>query len=236
MSTGKLKISHLRGATSKKVYEFVSRILKGTIKSFYKEHIPNLITGDDDQFFPRITEDNEDWFFPLITITNQTELIRFLQPSSDGKKINGSVYSSAPVEQLPYQKLNESILLFNDSIRVKFEWTAEKYNYKYIPHAASWIKVNIHVSCLDRQKFLDSLDIEPELNIPQYIDILGNPVSVGDIICISSMNTPQLFLDKVKKLTPYSIVLENGGRITHKPGYDNRLVVVTGDSSGIIRM
>lgn len=216
MSTNKLKISHLRGVTSKKVCVLISQILKDTIKSFYKEHIPNLITGDDDQFFP------------MITITNQEELIRFLRPSSDGKKINGSVYSSTPVEQLPYQKLNESILLFNDTIRVKFEWIAEKYIYKYVPRAASWIKVNIHVTCLDRQKFLDSLNIEPELNVPQYVDILGKPVSVGDIICVSSMNTARLYLDKVKKLTPYSIVLENGGVITYKAGYENKLVVCWG--------
>lgn len=225
MSTGKLKITHLHGATSKKVCVFISQILKDTIKSFYKEHIPNLITGDDDQFFPRITEDNEDRFLPLITITNQAELIRFLRPSSDGKQLRGNVYSSTPVEQLPYQKLNESVLLFNDTIRVKFEWTAEKYNYKYVPRAASWIKVNIHVICLDRQKFLDSLNIEPELNVPQYVDILGKPVSVGDIICVSSMNTVRLYLDKVKKLTPYSIVLENGGVIVYKSGYENKLVV-----------
>ena len=228
MSTGKLKITHLHGATSKKVCVFISQILKDTIKSFYKEHIPNLITGDDDQFFPRITEDNEDRFLPLITITNQAELIRFLRPSSDGKKISGSVYSSAPVEQFPQQKFNDFILLFNDTVRIDFECTVEKYNYKYVPRAASWIKVNIHVICLDRQKFLDSLNIEPELNVPQYVDILGKPVSVGDIICVSSMNTARLYLDKVKKLTPYSIVLENGGVIAYKSGYENKLVVCWG--------
>lgn len=215
MSTGKLKISHLRGTTAVKVCIKISQVIKDAITSFYKEHIPNLITGDDG-----------DRFLPLITITNQAELIRFLEPSRGGKTLRGSIYSSTPVEQLPYQKLNESILLFNDTICIEFKWTAEKYNYKYVPQAASWIGVDIQVTCLDRQKFLDSLDIEPELEIPRYVDILGKPVSVGDIICVSSMDTTRLYLDKVKKLTPYSIVLENGGSIAYKSGYENKLVVI----------
>ena len=214
MSTGKLKVSHLRGATAIKVCAKVSQVLKDAIKSFYKEHISNLITGDNDQFFP------------LITITNQSDLVNFLKPWQDGKKTSGHVYSSTPVEQFPQRKFNDFILLFDDTIRIEFELSAEKYEYKYVPFACTWVSVYIHAICIDRQKFLDALDIEPELDIPEYVDILGNRIYVGDIVCITARETTQLYIDKVKKLTPYSIVLENGGSIAHKSGYDNRIVVV----------
>jgi hypothetical protein len=51
--------------------------------------------------------------------------------------------------------------------------------------------------------------------------------SIGDIVCVSCRDAARLYIDKVKNLTPYSIVLENGRCITRKTGYDNELVVVT---------
>lgn len=222
MSTGKLKISHIRGATAVKACTKVSQVMKDAIIAFYKEHIPNIVTGGDDTNL-----------LPVITMSNQSELVSFLKPWRDGKEIIGRVYSSTPVEQFPQPKFKDFILLFNDTLRIEFELTAEKYDYKYVPFACTWVGVRIHAICLDRQKFLDALDIEPELEIPEYVDILGNPVSVGDIVCITARETARLYIDKVKKLTPYSIVLENGGSIVNNPGYDNRLVVVTDFTTAI---
>jgi len=216
MSTGKLKISHVRGSTAVKVCAKVSQVMKDAMTAFYKEHVPGLITGGEDARL-----------LPWIIMSNQSDLTSFLQPWRDGKEIIGRVYSSTPVEQFPQQKFNDFILLFNDTVRVDFECTVEKYDYPYVPLAVSWVLVKAHAVCLDRQKFLDSLDIELELEIPKYVDILGNPVSIGDIVCVSCRDAARLYIDKVKNLTPYSIVLENGRCITHKTGYDNELVVVT---------
>ena len=44
---------------------------------------------------------------------------------------------------------------------------------------------------------------------------------VGENVLVS------LYLDKVKKLTPRSIVLENGTNIRYQPEYENKLVIVS---------
>ena len=216
-NTGKkLKISHVRGKLAITICAKLTEAVEKAIYDFYTEHIPGIVSPMKDRMVA-----------PTIRFYNQSDLISFLQPWRQGRSTSGSVYSSVFVEDLPYPKISDIILLFDDTIRIDIEWTAEQYNYKYVSGAASSFDVEISIICLDRQKFLDSLGIEPELEIPQYVDILGNPVSIGDIICITSRDTTQLYLDKVKNLTPYSIVLENGRSITHKTGYENKLVVVS---------
>lgn len=224
MSTVRLKASHLRGTTAIKVCNLVMQEVEKAMIQFYREHIPNIIAPDKD--YSRL---------PMVRLFNQSDLVSFIQPGPGARHSCGSIYSSSPVENFLHPKGKDFILLFDDTLRIDIKWEVEPYEYKYVPYAASWTSVEISMICLDRQKFLDALHIEPDTKIPPYVDILGNTIHIGDVVCITARDTTQLFLDKVKSLTPYSIVLENGRSISYNSEYNNKIVVVSNLPSKLLK-
>lgn len=214
MST-RLKISNVRGGTAIKICNLLTAAVEDALCSYYVQHIPGIISPDDERAI-----------VPVIRFHNQSDLIGFLQPWGNGRETCGTIYSSVPYEHLPYRGIKDFILLFDDTIRIDIKWTSEKYEYRYIPKAVSSIHVEISMVCLDRQKFLDALHMEPDTEIPSYMDITGRRVHEGDVICISRHEGTRLYLDKVKRITQYSIITEDGRHIKHEPGYENKLVVI----------
>ena len=223
-STGKLKISQVRGKIATRICVILTEAVEKAINDFYVDHIPQMVS-------PR-----EHLVVPMIRFYNQSDVIRFLQPWGLGRSTAGSIYSRTPVENLPHRKLKDFILLFDDTIRIDIEWTSEKYEYKYVPMASSTTDVHVSMICLDRQKFLDSLHIEPDLEIPKYVDIVGNIIHEGDVICVSGHDGTSLYLDKVKKLTPYSITTDNGKVIKYDVNYSNKLVVINDSKSNLSKI
>lgn len=211
ISTGKLKISHVRGKIATNICGMLTEAIENALMNFYKVHIPQIV--------PKI-------MLPMIRFDNQSDITYFLKPQGNERTVSGRIYSSIPVENLPYQKLDDFILLFDDTIRIDIKWTSDKYEYNHVPMAVSKTEVYISIICLDRQKFLDSLHIEPDLEIPKYVDILDNVVHEGDIICVSEHEGSRLYLDRVKKLTPYSITTDNGKVIKYDDECSNKLVVI----------
>lgn len=214
-NTGKLKISHVRGKIATRICVMLTEAVEKALNDFYVEHIPNIVSPHANRLV-----------VPMFRFYNQSDIVGFLQPWGSGRTTAGSIYSRTPVNELPHRKIKDFILLFDDTIRIDIEWTSEEYEYKYVPMAASSIDVHVSMICLDRQKFLDSLHIEPDLEIPKYVDIIGNIVHEGDVICVSAHEGTRLYLDKVKKLTPYSITTENGKTIKYDADYSNKLVVI----------
>jgi hypothetical protein len=224
MNTVRLKASHLRGTTAVKVCNLIMQEVEKVMIQFYREHIPNIIIQDNDYSL-----------LPMVRLFNQSDLVSFLQPWRDAHHSCGYIYSSSPVESFLHPKGKDFILLFDDTLRIDIKWDTEKYEYKYIPYASSWTGVEVSMICLDRQKLLDALHIEPDTKIPAYVDIVGNPIHIGDVVCITTRDTTRLFLDKVKNLTPYSIVLENGRSISYKAEYDNKIVVISDLQSNLLK-
>lgn len=211
ISTGKLRISHVRGKIATRICGMLTEAIENALMNFYKEHIPQIVS---------------EIMLPMIRFDNQSDITYFLKPRCNERTVSGYIYSSTRVENLPYRKLNDFILLFDDTIRIDIKWTSEKYEYNHVPMAVSKTEVYISIICLDRQKFLDSLHIEPDLEIPKYVDILDNVVHEGDIICVSEHEGARLYLDRVKKLTPYSITTDNGKVIKYDDECSNKLVVI----------
>lgn len=213
MNTSKLKVSDIRGTTAIKVVSKFNTIVKGAIYEFYRNHIPGVMVDG----IPCIT----------VHVDNQSDMTRLLRSQT---QINfGSVLSSFPIKDA--KNVDDFILIFDDTVRIDFKGEPTVYFHRWNP-SKIWelvktrYNMNIKLTILDKQGFLDALDIIPDKSIPKYVDITGKPIHEGDVICVSSGEGSRLYLDKVKKLTPYSITTDNGKVIKNHIGYKNELVVI----------
>ena len=156
-------------------------------------------------------------------ITNQSDLKFFI---NKGRLVwNTNWWVSEVTATHKDNVVEDFTLMFNDSVRldVSAEYKGKLTHY----NCTNTYYVRVIVTILDEQMFLDSLGVQPVKDPPRYVDILGNVVHVGDVVVISGHTGARLYLDKVKKLTPRSIVLENGTNIRYQSGYENKLVVVS---------
>lgn len=211
----KLKKSHLTGQTAIQAANIITReferVIPGFIASVIGERIiPNKCYVNADRLL-----------YPIIT--TQATLKYFIDKGRYVWNTNWWVDEVTATHK--DNKVEDFILMFNDTIRVDVQ-------AEYAGKPATWNGTNTYyvkviITILDEQKFLDSLGIQPVKDPPRYVDILGNEVHTGDVVVVSGGMGARLYVDKVKKLTPRSIVLDGGTNIPYRADYDNRLVVVS---------
>lgn len=210
----KLKKSHLTGQTAIQAANIITNEFEKVIPEFIASIIGQPITPKECFIIAgRLLHP---------TITNQSTLKYFINKGRYVWHTNWLVGEIIATHK--DDKVEGFTLMFNDS--VKLDVSAE---YKGIPATCKThtYYVKVIITILDEQKFLDSLGIQPVKDPPRYVDILGNEVHVGDVVAMSAHTGARLYLDKVKKLTPRSIVLENGTNIRYQPEYENKLVVIS---------
>lgn len=212
----KLKKSHLTGQTAIQAANIITQEFEKIIPEFIASIIGPSIT-------PKECYIRADRLLHPV-ITTQSTLKYFINKGRYVWSTNWWVTKVTATHK--DDKVEDFTLMFNDSVRL--DVSAE---YKGKPIAwdgTDTYYVRVIVTILDEQMFLDSLGVQPVKDPPRYVDILGNVVHVGDVVVMSGHTGARLYLDKVKKLTPRSIVLENGTNIRYQSEYENKLVVVSG--------
>ena len=210
----KLKKSHLTGRTAIQAANIITQEFERVIPGFIASVIGPSITPTECY----IRADR--LLHPVIT--NQSSLKFFIDKGRLVWATNWWVDEVTAAHN--DAKVEDFTLMFNDTVRV---YVRAEYRGKPATWKVDTYYVHVVVTILDEQKFLDSLGIQPVKDPPRYVDILGNVVHVGDVVAMSAHTGARLYLDKVKKLTPRSIVLENGTNIRYQPEYENKLVVVS---------
>ena len=210
----KLKKTHLTGQTAIQAANIITREFERVIPEFISNMIGPSITPNE--CFIRADR----LLYPVIT--TQSTLRYFIDKEQYVWCTNWWVSEVTATHK--DDKVEDFMLMFNDSVRldVRAEYRGKPATWKTNTY---YVKVTLTI--LDEQLFLDSLGIQPVKESPRYVDILGNEVHVGDVVVISGSIHARLYVDKVKKLTPRSIVLEGGTNIPYRADYDNRLVVVS---------
>lgn len=212
----KLKKSHLTGQTAIQAANIITQEFEKIIPEFIASIIGPSIT-------PKECYIRADRLLHPV-ITNQSDLKFFI---NKGRYVwNTNWWVDKVTATHKDDKVEDFTLMFNDSVRL--DVSAEYKGNPIAWNGTDTYYVRVIVTILDEQMFLDSLGVQPVKDPPRYVDILGNEVHVGDIVVISGHTGARLYLDKVKKLTPRSIVLENGTNIRYQPEYKNKLVVVSG--------
>jgi hypothetical protein len=211
----KLKKSHLTGQTAIQAANIITREFEKVIPGFIASVIGPSITPE------RCWINADRLLYPVIT--TQGTLRYFIDKGRHVWITNWWVREVTANHK--DDKVEDFTLMFNDSVRL--DVIAE-----YRGKPATWAGtdtyyVKVIATILNEQMFLDSLGIQPIKEPPRYVDILGNEVHTGDVVVVSGGMGARLYVDKVKKLTPRSIVLDGGTNIPYKVDYDNRLVVVS---------
>ena len=212
----KLKKSHLTGQTAIQAANIITQEFEKVIPGFISDLIGPAIN-------PKECYVRADRLLHP-TVYNQASLRLFI---NKGRLVWNTNWWVDKVTATHKNNIVEDFtLMFNDSVRLDVR---AEYKGKPIcwPGTDTYY-VQVIVTILDEQMFLDSLGVQPVKDLPRYVDILGNVVHVGDVVVISGHTGARLYVDKVKKLTPRSIVLENGTSIRYQSGYENKLVVVSG--------
>lgn len=211
----KLKKSHLTGQTAIQAANIITQEFEKVIPEFIASVIGPSITPKECHV------SNNRLLHPVIT--NRSDLKYFINKGRYEWCTNWWVAKVIATHK--DDNVEDFTWMFNDSVRL--DVIAEYKGNPVAWNGTDTYYVHVIVTILDEQKFLDSLGIQPVKDPPRYVDILGNVVHVGDVVVISGHTGARLYLDKVKKLTPRSIVLENGTNIPYRVDYDNRLVVVS---------
>lgn len=211
----KLKKSHLTGQTAIQVANIITQEFEKIIPEFISSIIGQPITPKECY----IRADR--LLYP--TITTQSTLKYFINKGRYVWSTNWWVREVTATHK--DGKVEDFTLMFDDSVRLD---VCAEYRGKPATWKTDTYYVKVTLTILDEQKFLDSLGVQPVKDPPRYVDILGNVAHVGDVVVMSGHTGARLYLDKVKKLTPRSIVLENGTNIRYQPEYENKLVVVSG--------
>lgn len=208
----KLTKRHLRGATAQKVIDKINCILKDEFSLFYEKVFPK----------GTIKRGNMS-VYDYPNIGNRADLMSFI---NRGQR-NWSSFVLSESELLE-EDLKHTLLLCDDTLHIEISIEPRIFNhwYREFPNTVVY-DIHINISIIDQNLFLDSLEIEPDETIPEYVDIIGNRIHVGDVVVVGCSNNARLFLDKVKKLTPFSIVLENGSFIKNDEYYKFKIAVVS---------
>lgn len=209
----KLKKSHLTGQTAIQAANIITQEFEKVIPEFIASIIGQPITPKECFIIAgRLLHP---------TITNQSTLKYFI---NKGRYVwHTNWFVDEVIANHKDDKVEDFTLMFNDSVRLD---VIAEYRGKPATWKTNTYYVKVILTIIDEQKFLDSLGIQPVKDPPRYVDILGNEVHVGDVVVMSAHTGARLYLDKVKKLTPRSIVLENGTNIRYQPEYENKLAVV----------
>ena len=216
-NTIKLKASHLRGHTAKKAVIVINNEFERFFREYYAKITNGLITySPEDMFYPLT-------YAPFPNVSNQSDITQFI--SRQERSWSNILFINDIDKPVFPKEYTEELLLFNDSLHVLIIITPRTYGHK--PDHSSVYDVRFEATIIDKQGFLDSLCIEPDLSIPHYVDILGNEIHEGDVVVTSAHEGSRLYLDKVKKLTPYSIALENGSNIRYDVDYQMKIAVVS---------
>lgn len=211
----KLKKSHLTGQTAIQAANIITREFEKVIPEFITNVIGPSITPE------KCWINADRLLYPVIT--TQSTLRYFIDKGRYVWSTNWWVREVTATHQ--NDKVEDFTLMFDDSVRL--DVIAE-----YRGKPATWAGtdtyyVKVIATILNEQMFLDSLGIQPIKEPLRYVDILGNEVHTGDVVVISGGMGARLYVDKVRKLTPRSIVLDGGTNIPYRVDYDNRLVVVS---------
>lgn len=226
MSTVKLKLSQLRGHTAKRAVIAVNEEFERFFREYFNTVTKGLITyNPEDKYFPRN-------YSPFPYVYNQSDLTYFV--SRQDKHWSNIIFVKDPDDPIFAKPYTEELLLFNDSMHVLIRITPRTYGHK--PESTSLYDVIFNATIFDKQGFLDSLDVEPDTSIPHYVDILDNEIHEGDVVVVSAHEGSRLYVDKVKKLSPYSITLDGGTHIKYDADYSNKLVVVSDLKSNLSKI
>lgn len=212
----RLKISHIRGTTAVKVTEILNKILFDEFKKFYDEIFTSYKLGS--KVILGNSRIDAPWF------DNQSDVLHFLH---GGRTWSGIVFSEDEPEN--YESKNYTRCLLNDTLTIEIKLQPIKYNiWANNNEITSFIAydVNAKLHVIDRNLLLDSLNIEPDLNIPEYVDVVGNPIHVGDTVVYSNMGSSKLRVSKIKKFSPYSISLMDGSIIKNDKTYSTKLAII----------
>lgn len=210
----RLKKSHLTGQTAIQVANIITQEFEKVIPGFISNLIGQPITPKE--CYVRADR----LLYPVIR--TQSDIKYFINKRCHVWGTNWWVSEVTATHK--DGKVEGSTLMFNDSVRLD---VCAEYRGKPATWKTDTYYVKVIASILNEQMFLDSLGIQPVKEPPQYVDILGNEVHIGDVVVISGGTGARLYVDKVRKLTPRSIVLEGGTNIPYRVDYDNRLVVVS---------
>lgn len=217
MSTVKLKLSQLHGHTAKRAVIAINKEFERFFREYYDRITNGLIT-----YTPKNVLYSWE-YAPFPRVYNQSDVIHFVRRQdmhwSNILFINDT---DKPVFPKVY---TEELLLFNDSMHVLVRIAPRTYGHK--PDHSSVYDIKFEATIINKQGFLDSLGIEPDLSIPKYVDIIGNEIHEGDVVVTSAYEGSRLYIDKVKKLSPYSITLDGGTHIKYDADYQMKLVVVS---------
>lgn len=210
----KLKKSHLTGQTAIHAANIITREFEKVIPEFITSIIGQPITPKE--CYVRADR----LLYP--TITTQATLKYFINKGRHVWSTNWWVGKVTATHK--DGKVEDFTLMFDDSVRLD---VVAEYRGKPATWKTDTYYVKVIATILNEQMFLDSLGVQPVKEPPRYVDILGNEVHVGDVVVISGSMGARLYVDKVKKLTPRSIVLEGGTNIPYRADYENKLVVVS---------
>lgn len=210
----KLKKSHLTGQTAIQAANIITQEFEKVIPEFIASIIGQPIIPKECYVIA------DRLLYP--TITTQSTLRYFISKERYVWCTNWWV--SEVIATHKNGTIEDFMLMFNDSVRLD---VCAEYRGKPATWKTNTYYVKVTLTILDEQMFLDSLGIQPVKDPPRYVDILGNEVHVGDMVAMSAHMGARLYLDKVKKLTPRSIVFENGTNIPYRDDYKNKLVVVS---------
>lgn len=208
----KLTKRHLRGATAQKVIDKINGILKDEFSLFYEK------------VFPKGTINHGNIsIYDYPNIENRAALMSFI---NRGQR-NWSSFVLSESELLE-DDLKHTLLLCNDTLHIEISIKPRIFNpwYKDFPNTSVY-DIHVHINVIDLELFLNTLGIEPDKGIPEYFDIIGNRIHVGDVVVVGCSSNARLFLDKVKKLTPFSIMLENGSFIKNDEVCKFKIAVVS---------
>lgn len=220
MNINKLRLSNLRGNTAKMAILAINNEFEKFFKEYFNKITNGLITYTPDDKYHPIN------YSPFPSVSSQSDIIRLVRRQDmHWTKI---IFVKDHDNMLFVKGYTEELLLFNDSMHVLIRVTPRIPDiYKgYKSNGITSYDIIFNATIFDKQGFLDSLGIEPNMATPHYVDILNNPIRIGDIVCVTTRDTNRLYIDKVKKLTPYSIILENNHNIPNKDGYDNKIIII----------
>lgn len=216
-NTVKLKVSHLRGYTAKKAVIAINKEFEKFFREYYIKITNGLITYTPKNLFYSSA------YAPFPSVSNQSDITHFI---SHQERSWTNILFINDIDKPVFPKVyTEELLLFNDSLHMLVRIAPRTYGHK--PDHSSVYDIRFEATIIDKQCFLDSLNIEPNLSIPKYVDIIGNEIHEGDVVVTSAHEGSRLYLDKVKKLTPYSIALENGSSIRYDVNYQMKIAVIS---------
>lgn len=208
----KLTKRHLRGVTAQKVIDKINGILKDAFSMFYEN------------VFPKGTIKRGSMsIYDYPHLENRADLISFVNRCT--RNWVGFVLSES---ELIEEDLKHTLLLCDDTLHIEISIEPRIFNswYKEFPNTLVY-DIHVHINIIDLGLFLNTLGIEPNEDIPEYVDIIGNRIHVGDVVVVGCSGNARLFLDKVKKLTPFSIILENGSFIKNDEVCKFKIAVVS---------